>query len=99
MYEVIILDGALEDVQEAVYYYESRSVGLGERFESELNDFLLTLETNPYFENRYDEVRCVPLRRFPFMVHFTVNEPKREVVVHAVFHTSLNPESWRRQDE
>jgi len=97
VYEVIILDGALEDVQEAVDYYESRLEGLGERFEAELNDFFLTLETNPYFEYRYDEVRCVPLKRFPFMVHFIVDRQKREVIVHAVFHTSLNPDVWQRR--
>ena len=98
MYQVIILDKALDDVQEAIYYYESQSKGLGERFETELNDFLHALETNPFFESRYDEVRCIPLKLFPFMVHFTVNEQGLEVIVHAVFHTSLNPTAWQRRD-
>lgn len=99
MYEVVILDAALEDVQEAVDFYENRSKGLGEQMEAELNDFLLTLETIPFFQNRYDDVRCIPLRRFPFMVHFSVDHERFEVIVHAVFHTSLNPEGWKRRAE
>jgi hypothetical protein len=59
-------------------------------------EFLELLSKNPMFENRYDEVHCVPMRKFPYMVHFTVEEDDRVVVIHGVFHTSLNPSSWRR---
>jgi hypothetical protein len=51
-FEVIILATALADVQDAVDYYDERSIGLGEKFEEELNAFLITLESNPFFQNR-----------------------------------------------
>lgn len=28
------------------------------------------------------------------MIHFTINEVDKIVIVRAVFHTSLNPEKW-----
>lgn len=96
-FEVIILPVALQDVQDAVDYYDEQSIGLGERFETELNDFLIALESHPFFQNRYNTVRCLPLKKFPFMVHFSIDEDKQQVVVHAVFHTSLHPKVWKRK--
>lgn len=95
-FEVIILPTALQDVQDAVDYYDEQSIGLGEKFEAELNEFLIALEFNPFFQNSYETVRCLPLKKFPFMVHFSVMEEDRRVLVHAVFHTSLSPKSWKR---
>lgn len=96
-YEVIILPIAITDVQNAVDYYDEQSLGLGEKFEAELNEFLISLETFPFFQNRYEEVRCLPLKKFPFMAHFTVNEEAQQVVIYAVFHTSLHPKAWKRK--
>jgi len=91
-----ILPPAREDIQESIRWYNQRQAGLGRRFHAELKEFLELLSKNPMFENRYDEVRCVPMRKFPYMVHFTVEEDDRVVVIHGVFHTSLHPSSWRR---
>ena len=94
-FELIILPTALQDVQDAVDYYDEQKAGLGERFEAELNEILETLEANPFFQNRYETIRCLPLKKFPFMVHFVVSEQEKLVVVNAVFHTSLNPKVWK----
>ena len=94
-FELIILPTALQDVQDAVDYYDEQKAGLGERFEAELNEILETLEANPFFQNRYETIRCLPLKKFPFMVHFSVAEKQKQVVVYAVFHTSLNPKVWK----
>jgi len=91
-----ILSSARTDIQESIRWYNQRQAGLGRRFHAELKEFLDLLSKNPMFENRYDEVRCIPMRKFPFMVHFTVDESALEVVIHGVFHTSLNPKVWRR---
>jgi toxin ParE1/3/4 len=86
---------AISDVQQAIDYYEEQQIGLGERFETLLNEHLVLLETNPMFRIRYDNIRCLPVRNFPYMVHFTVDEDQQLVIVRAVFHTSLNPKKWR----
>jgi hypothetical protein len=92
---VVVIDAlAIRDIQEAIDYYDEQSNGLGKRFESELNNYLSILEKNPLLRIRYDTVRCLPLEKFPFMVHFTVNENQQVVTIRAVFHTSLNPLKW-----
>lgn len=86
---------AIRDVQEAIDYYDEQQAGLGEQFEAALNKHLLTLEKNPIFRIRYDNVRCLPVKKFPYMVHFTVDEDQQVVTICAVFHTSLDPNKWK----
>jgi toxin ParE1/3/4 len=95
-FTLVIDPRAIRDVQQAIDYYDEQRAGLGERFESALNSHLRTLEKNPFFRIRYDEIRCLPMKKFPFMVHFTVDEHKREVTILAVFHTSRDPEDWKK---
>jgi hypothetical protein len=94
-FSLVIDPRAIRDVQEVVDYYDLQQTGLGKRFEAALNKHLLSLEKNPFFSIRYDTVRCLLLKDFPFMVHFTVDEEKQVVTVRAVFHTALNPKKWK----
>lgn len=85
---------AILDIQEAIDYYDNQQIGLGRKFERELNKYFLALEKNPFFRIRYDQVRCVPMKKFPYMVHFTVADEKKMVIIHAVFHTSRDSQKW-----
>lgn len=94
----IILDyRAIQDVQDVIDFYEEQQPRLGRQFEQALHEHLLTLELNPFFQIRYDNIRCLPLRKFPYMIHFTVDEEVQQVVVWAVLHTSRDPRSWGRR--
>lgn len=86
---------AIRDVQQAIDYYDEQQAGLGQRFEAVLNIHLLTLEKNPFFRIRYDNVHCLPVEKFPYIVHFTVDEDQKVVTVRAVFHTALDPKKWK----
>jgi toxin ParE1/3/4 len=94
-YGIVIDPRAIRDIQEAIDYYDEQQAGLGERFETALDKHLLTLEKNPFFRIRYDNVRCLPLKKFPYMVHFTIDKDQQIVTVWAVFHTSLDPQKWK----
>ncbi len=98
-FSLVIETRAIGDIQEAIDYYDGQQPGLGERFKGALNKRLLTLEKNPFFRVRYDQVRCLSVKKFPYMVHFTVNERQQVVTVLAVFHTSLDPKKWQRITE
>lgn len=93
---IILIDPrASQDVQEAINYYDNQQIGLGKKFESELNKYIIALEKNPFYHIRYNNVRCLPLKKFPFMLHFSVEEEKKMVTIHAVFHTSLDIKKWK----
>ena len=96
-YTLIIDPIAIQDIQKAIDYYDEQQPGLGKRFEAALNKHLITLEKNPFFRIRYDNVHGLPLKKFPYMVHFTIDEDQQVVIVRAVFHTALNPKEWKKR--
>jgi plasmid stabilization system protein ParE len=97
-YSVVIDEKALQDAQEAIDYYEEQQAGLGGRFEKELNQQITLLEKNPFFRIRYDQIRCLPLKKFPFMLHFTIDESEKIIAVIAIFHTAQHPKKWKKKE-
>lgn len=85
---------ALLHLQKTIDYYNSKQNGLGKRFGSEVIKTSKKLEKNPYFQIRYDNIRCVPIKKFPFMIHFLVQEELKKVRIYAILHTSLDPDQF-----
>jgi len=96
-YQVVLDHRALQDIQQAIDYYNKQEPGLGERFENTINDVFQILETHPFYQIRYDNVRCLPLKYLPFMIHYTLNEENQSVQVVAVFNTRKNTTEWNKR--
>lgn len=62
---VIINQRGNRDIQEAIDYYDEQQLGLGRKFEAFLNEYLMLLKSNPFYAIRYENVRCLPLKKFP----------------------------------
>ncbi len=98
MYKAIILLLAKKDISEAATWYNSKQKGLGKRFTQEVRSKVLFIRENPKASPvRYDDTRCAVLDVFPFMIHYTIDDKKKTVIIAAVFHTSLNPERWYKR--
>jgi plasmid stabilization system protein ParE len=98
MYKSIILPLAKEDIREAALWYNKQSKGLGKRFTTEVREKVHFIKQNPKATNiRYDVVRTALLNVFPFMIHYTVDEGNKTVIVSAALHTSRNPELWEKR--
>ncbi|WP_264535660.1 hypothetical protein [Flavobacterium sp. N1736] len=95
MYEIIILLRADLEVNKTAEYYESLSNGLGTKFFNEYQEYIETLKTFPFFEEKYDTVRTLPLKKFPYTIHFTVDENKKIVSVQAVISNYQDPNITR----
>ncbi len=94
-FKVIVLPTAIKDIQEIIDFYDTIQQGLSEKFDNELNDYFLTLQKNPFFQTRYINVRCLPLKKFPVMIHFLIDEKLKTVYIRAVLNTAKNPDtSW-----
>ncbi|MFZ1676517.1 MAG: type II toxin-antitoxin system RelE/ParE family toxin [Saprospiraceae bacterium] len=93
-YKILINPKAKIDIQTAIQWYNNKSLGLGKIFHLFLKSQIEVLKSNPFFQVRYSNVRCLPLRKYPYMIHFTVDESKNEVRIRAVFNTSMDPKKW-----
>jgi len=92
---------ALHDIQEATDWYIMQSDNLGNRFQKQVKLQIDNLEKNAFtFGIRYANVRCMLIKKFPFLVHFTIDEVNNTVNIFALLHTSRIPEIWktRRKD-
>jgi len=99
IYKVQIDIDALSDITEAVKWYNKRQPGLGLRFQKIVKSQISTLKSNAnIYTIRYKNAHCMPINKFPFMVHFRIDEEAYVVVVFAVIHTSQNPEIWEERN-
>ena len=79
-----ILSRAKLEIEEAAQYYESKSKELGKLFYLEFKSYSKTLKTIPFFEEKYNIVRILPLKKFPYTIHFTVDKITKVVSIQAV---------------
>ena len=98
-YGLVIYTAALQDIQDATDWYNKQSRGLGARFQKQVKQQINVLKFNPHsFYVRYAEVRCMLVRKFPFLIHFVINEDQHTVEIFAVIHTSRHPRIWEERN-
>ena len=89
---VIFSPDALDDIEEATLYYEQVKSNLGKRFISQLQATLNSIKRNPYFASvRYDDIRCAQIKKFPFLVHYHIDETDLLVTIIAIYSTHREP--------
>lgn len=94
MFQVELTQLAITSVQNSFDYFEKKSSDLGHRFLDEIERAIEALEINPYYQIRYNAIRCFPLHIFPFLVHFVVFEEKKLVRIYDILHTSIDTAKW-----
>jgi hypothetical protein len=98
LYQVLIDPSALIDIQKATDWYNEQLPGLGSRFKSQVvAQINLLAKSHKLYILRYKKVRCMLIRKFPYLVHFTVDANRGVIEVFAVFHTSRSPKIWLKR--
>jgi mRNA-degrading endonuclease RelE of RelBE toxin-antitoxin system len=99
-YKVIVGSNALLDIQETTKYYNKCLPKLGSRFQKVVKKQINTLKNSAEGYNvRYTNVRCMLIRKFPYLVHFTIDDKKGIVEIFAVIHTSRSPDIWEERNK
>lgn len=90
MLPVALLPEAAEEWDDATDFYENRSAGLGEEFRSAVLAIFDAIAENPRkFPRTVRHYRRAVLRRFPYVVFFTVEQDG--ILVVAVLHGRRDP--------
>jgi hypothetical protein len=83
------------DVQDAIDWYNNHQAGLGKRIVNELKKHFKDIQKSPEsIAIRYNDTRCYPLKKFPYMIHYRLDNESNTIYIDAVFHTSRDPEIW-----
>lgn len=84
------------DLFEAALRYEGERIGLGERFEADIDRLFARIQDNPRQFPIVDQpVRRALATRFPYGVYFTIGESA--AVVLAVLHLHRHPIAWKNR--
>lgn len=81
------------DIQNEIKFYNSKQTGLGKKFHTELKVYFKAVKQNPFYGIRYDDVHCLPLKKFPAMIHYTLDELNKIIIVRAVINTNKDPDT------
>jgi len=89
---------ALADIQNITDWYNQKQEMLGKRFQDTTIKQINNIAMDPHsFAIRYNEIRCMLVKKFPCMVHFYINEKMGFVEVLAVISTHRNPKIWEEK--
>jgi hypothetical protein len=81
------------DIRDFADSYESKSPGLGARFNDAASKAIDALKTSPVLHAIWKrQVPLAPIRKFPFAIPYTVT--RTEIEVFAVIPTKSNPSTW-----
>ena len=88
------------DIVEAVDWYNEKQAGLGDRFFNNVKKQTAKLSKAAYrYAVKYDNVRCMPMVKFPYLIHYWIDEETKTIKIEAMFHTSRDPKIWNERME
>jgi len=91
-YKIYITPAAIDDIDEAVNYYNAKVADLGFKFADDVEDNLAAIAEHPNaFTERYNNVRGKLLKRFPYLILYNVNHVIQNIEVIRLFNTYQNP--------
>lgn len=98
-FEVIRHPETTKDIQTAIDFYNKKVNYLGNEFYAIVLSKLKSLKNDALlYQMRYEDVRCLPIPRFPFMIHYTTDTSNQKVFVHAIINTKKSPQKhWKKR--
>lgn len=95
-YSVSIDEAAEEDIRDAYLWYRDQKNSLGNRFEEHVSKAVNSIRSNPLkTQVRYGDIRVFFLQKFPYGIHFQVDQNMKSILIVAVFHTARDSEKWK----
>ncbi len=94
--DYLILPEAREDIDDAYAWYEAQTVGRGDEFLTELYTVIGTLRSTPeLYGYAFDALRAAPLPASKYIVYYTVEADRVELV--GVKHAAADLRKWLRR--
>lgn len=88
--QLVLAADAINDIDQAVTYYNSVSEGLGWEFVDSIDRYFAKIIQVPTASAiRYDQIRVKPVDTFPFAIHYTITN--LQILILRVFNTYQKP--------
>jgi toxin ParE1/3/4 len=91
-YTILVTPTATDDIAVAIEYYNLVATDLGYRFADLVAEYFDRIADLPTASAiRYKNVRCKPMKPFPYLIMFTIDEVAHAVNILRVFNTFQEP--------
>jgi plasmid stabilization system protein ParE len=90
-FKILVSPRALIEIEDALDYYCLNSLEAPKQFLKSIQDAYLSLQLNPFLEIKYNSIRSIRIRKFPYSFYFTINEELGIIRILSCFHHKLNP--------
>lgn len=88
------LPTAEQDIEEATDYYANIYFKVLKNFSKQIDISISNILGNPYFQKRFRSVRALPVKNFPYIIFYEVDEDEKMIYILSVFCTHQNPEKY-----
>lgn len=92
-FKIVLYDDAIIDFNKALEYYRNISPAVAKKFYRAVNTTFNDLNKNPFYQLRYDNFRLKPVKKFPFLLHFIVDEHTNTVFIYGIRNSHQNPDT------
>lgn len=98
-YTIKLLPEARLDIIESIDWYNEQKEGLGKLFYHSVKSRMNYIKKNPqHYQISYRNVRNAQVHKFPYQVHYQIEEATKSIIVLAITHTSRKPQVWRERN-
>jgi len=79
------------DIEIAVGYYKNINLEIAKQFLIRIKEAKAHIANTPFgFQIKYNQVRTLFLKQFPFHIHYFVDETNKQIVILAIIHAYKN---------
>lgn len=88
-------EARLDLFEHTEYYHQSAGKKIAKVFYTEVQQTIKVLKSYPYFQISHDSFRKIPLKKFPFVIFYTIIEDS--ILIVRIFHTAQNPKNYPKK--
>jgi toxin ParE1/3/4 len=96
-FKAVILPAAQDDITDAIEFYKKINAALAKRFYKATKSTVNDLKNMPMFQIKYDQIRLRIIRKFPYTIHYTVDESTHTIYIYGVRYASSDPKTWPKE--
>ncbi len=98
IYKIVNRPLVTSDILNAVDFYKEINPKLAHQFLLRIKEAIDYIEKSPFsFQIKYNQVRTVLLKQFPYQIHYLVDEERNTVVILAIIHSYRNPDDFTKR--
>jgi toxin ParE1/3/4 len=92
-FKIVLYDEAIADFNKALDYYRNISPTVVKKFHAAVDATFHDLKKNPFYQIRYDNFRFKLVKKFPYLLHFIIDEKAKTIFVYGIRNSHQNPDN------